>query len=123
MSKRFGNFVKNLEKLENYCVLSVEGEDIIVGSKIDIKEYQDFTKHIFHPRAEIKQKKFPVFFLITTGKTKKLKNFFESKELPILFFNNQVRNLKEGLLVHPLNFFEDEIENILDSFVKKTFLY
>lgn len=107
MLKIFEKFVKNLGKLENYCILRQEETLIILGTKLIIKEHKEMLGNIFQPHTKNIDRELPVFFIISICDLPfDDKNEFKKKNLPILYLDKY--QLAKSTL---------EVKDILDSFV------
>lgn len=115
MLKKPEKFIKNLSKLDNYYVLREEENLFILGRKLNIKYVKEMKANLFQPQTFYIDTQFTVFFLISTKPLSKkpigLEKDFVINNLPILILNKAevAANL-------------DLLEDILDTFVDKTFL-
>lgn len=107
-------FVKILNKLENYHVLSDGKDCVIVGTKIIIKERKEFLGNVFqHYSADI-DKELPIFFLVIFGantNTGEMSKFFQKNNLPI---NSIIIDKRKTLSA-------EGVKEMLDNFVTKKF--
>ncbi len=106
-------FIKELERLNTYLILRQEAEEIILGTKIIIKESKDFLGNTFQPRHNIPiEKDFGVFFLISTSlKVSGFSKKFLNGNIPILYLDKNDLSLKL-----------EELKNKLDNFVIKSYI-
>lgn len=90
MNKTLEDFTKKVKKLDDYFLLREEGEYIIVGTKIIIKEHKEFLGNVFQPRTQNIDKELLIYFVIITNQTdpKKIKEF-KSKQTPMFTLTNK----------------------------------
>lgn len=140
MFEIFKNFVKNLETLDDYCVLKKERENIIVGFEKKILEHQKFEQSLFQGRSDNVMREFPIFFLITIGRNKtETEKTFKKYGFPILSIEKFGRKEGWGVVLKkigtsPYNSYrstfplnedtaKEDIEKIISTFVFYNFCY
>ncbi len=125
MKNIFEKFVKNLENLDNHCVLIKEKGYLILSTKITIVrllKHQNMFQRSEIPRST----ELSVFFLVKiTEDSLDITNLFLKHDLPILdlssfrtHYNNTIT--KDGCDEIEMN--EEQTEKILTSFIEATFL-
>lgn len=110
-------FIQKLKNLDNYWILRQEKEYIIIGTKIIILEHRMICQpDSFTPHIKNVDKELPVFFIITVSKKSlDLDKIFINGNIPILAINNMQKRNQDIV--------KDNIKELLDEFVSKSFKY
>ncbi len=104
----FEKYVEKFRKLENYNILYIEEDTMIVGTKISLERVKKITTTFSYHEQHIPTI-LPIFFVITaSAKKSKIEKTFDKEQLPTLILTKQL-----------LNETAEKMKNSLLDFIKK----
>lgn len=114
MEKINNKFIEIVNNLKKYLILKHDPKSLLITTTISIVESKTYNSNMFTPLTKLRQRQFPVLFILTFDSNSKMVKEYQSRQIPVLEMGRYCFKFI-GIKQEDLTL--DDIEDVIDAFV------